>query len=153
MNTFFSFFIGRAHKGRAFRFNLFNVFPCAALREIQKRISASITHATAATAITICLFSGTATAQEVPQDSVKTETIPLDEVIISAVRADAKTPSLDKLLVDEASKLAPVVGILKTVVVTPFEFVVRVIVAPCPADEDVVPDTPPVDTSAVEDAA
>jgi len=50
-------------------------------------------------------------------------------------------------------KLAPVVGILKTVVVTPFEFVVRVIVAPCPADEDVVPDTPPVDTSAAEDAA
>jgi iron complex outermembrane receptor protein len=56
------------------------------------RYYASITHARAAAGIAICLFSGAAFAQDVPQDSTTTETIPLDEVIISAVRADEKTP-------------------------------------------------------------
>ncbi|HEU0135656.1 MAG TPA: TonB-dependent receptor plug domain-containing protein, partial [Flavobacterium sp.] len=85
MNTFFSFFwrvlrqFGfqpRVPKGRAVR---------------GTRYLASITHARAATSIVFLLLSATAVAQETPADTTKTA-LPLDEVIISAIRADENTP-------------------------------------------------------------
>lgn len=76
MNTFFSFFIARAHKGRAVR---------------GTRYLAAITHARAATGIAFFLLSAAAAAQEIPADSTKT-ILPLDEVIISAIRANENTP-------------------------------------------------------------
>lgn len=82
------FFDGRDRKGQAFRFNLF-WFPSAKLRSIQKRICASILHAGTATGIGFFLFSGILSAQQIPDS---TKSVALDEVIISAVRADTKTP-------------------------------------------------------------
>lgn len=82
MNTFFSFFVGRDHKGQAFRFNLF----------FQKRIYASILRASSLFSIMVFNLSGNALAQEIPPDSTQANVLPLDEVIISAVRANENAP-------------------------------------------------------------
>ena len=81
MNTF-HFYSGRDHKGQAFRSKLF----------LQKRLFASILRAKTAAGIALFLSAGTAISQEIPIDSLKNDIVPLDEVIISAVRADSKTP-------------------------------------------------------------
>lgn len=80
MNTFFSFF-GRDHKGQALHFNLFN--------EKLKRIAASILHA--GIPIATMIATTTTFGQEIPKDTIK-PAVSLDEVIISAVRADDKAP-------------------------------------------------------------
>ena len=89
MTTFFSFF-GRDHKGQALHFNLFWIrFPFATLRAIQKRISASILHA--GIPIATMIATSTTFGQEISKDTIK-PAVSLDEVIISAVRADDKAP-------------------------------------------------------------
>ncbi len=92
MKTLFNYFFGRDHKGRAIRFNLFCLVTLSAVEGLfprQKRIFASITHAGIATVMMFGI-STTTFAQQQPLDSTKTNA--LDEVIISAVRANDKTP-------------------------------------------------------------
>ena len=84
-------FFGRDHKGQAFRSNLFRP-PSALLRARRKRIYASILRAGKRVAIAFFLMPAAAIAQEIPPDSTNAEIVPLDEVIISAVRANDKTP-------------------------------------------------------------
>src|SRR5690606_36155629 len=67
---------GRAHKGRSAG---------------RTRYVALRPHADAALGIALLQFSATAIAQEIPADSTQTA-LPLDEVLISAVRANEKTP-------------------------------------------------------------
>ena len=88
-------FSGRVLSGRALRSNLFNgknaSDPEMTLVAPLKRISAAIAHAAFATA-TMCCFSmiySVAQAQQKPQDTTK---VSLDAVLVSAVRANAKTP-------------------------------------------------------------
>ena len=73
MNTLFSFF-GRDHKGRSTG---------------GTRYTALRPHALTFMFLTSI---GVLSAQEVSKDSVKTQPLPLDEVIISAIRADDKMP-------------------------------------------------------------
>ena len=100
MKTLFKNF-GRDHKGRAFRFNLFG-------SENPKRICfasspfrlgfTAIPHAATVTAF--LLTTASVFSQEQPKDSTQIQ--PLDEVLVSAVRANAKTPvSFSNLKKDE----------------------------------------------------
>lgn len=92
MNTFFSFF-WRDHKGRAFHCNLFNCHPersrGTSFQQL-KRISTAIPHANPAikTSWFLFLVSCFSFSQEQPKDSINN----LDEVLVSAVRANSKTP-------------------------------------------------------------
>jgi iron complex outermembrane receptor protein len=92
MKTLFNYF-GRAtgsatlRRCRAVCFHLLRLSAPLRYASIRKRMSASITHATVLTSTLLC-----ATAAFSQQQPVDTTTTTLDEVIISAVRANSKTP-------------------------------------------------------------
>jgi iron complex outermembrane receptor protein len=79
--------LGRFPSGRVFRYNLFE-FRSASCAGISKRICAST--ANAATATAFLLITTSVFSQEQPKDTTKINN--LDEVLVSAIRANSKTP-------------------------------------------------------------